>query len=214
MDIFAVFRAAANPEKAVAMSKYMRNQFPFLGIQTPERKKLSRGFCKTIDKTMVDWDFVFRCWRAPEREFQYLAMDYLIWQKAILQPADISKLREIAVQKSWWDTIDGLDLIIGDIALRYPELNETLLNWSQDENFWLRRIAIDHQLTRKEKTNTQLLEQIIINNLGQTEFFINKAIGWSLRNYSKTDPDWVRCFIERHRAGMAPLSIREASKYI
>ena len=89
-----------------------------------------------------------------------------------------------------------------------------MLQWSTDEDFWIRRIAIDHQLLRKEKTNTQLLEQIIINNLGSSEFFINKAIGWSLRDYSKTNPDWVRDFINRYKERMDKLSVREASKYI
>jgi 3-methyladenine DNA glycosylase AlkD len=83
-----------------------------------------------------------------------------------------------------------------------------------DENIWLRRIAIDHQLARKDKTDTALLEQIIVNNLGQREFFINKAIGWSLREYSKTNPDWVRGFIEQHKDGLSPLSVREGSKYL
>ena len=214
MDIFAIFRAAANPERAAPMAAYMRDQFPFLGIPTPERRKLSRDFLKAVNKKAIDWDFVHKCWEQPEREFQYLAKDYLAKLQSTLTVADIPKLRELAVQKSWWDTVDGLDVIIGDIALRFPEVNETLLQWSKDENLWLRRIAIDHQLGRKDKTDTQLLEQIIINNFGEKEFFINKAIGWSLRDYSKTNPDWVRAFIERHRNEMAALSIREASKYI
>ena len=75
-----------------------------------------------------------------------------------------------------------------------------MLEWSLDEDFWLRRIAIDHQLGRKEKTNTALLEKILVNNLGSREFFINKAIGWSLRDYSKTDPEWVRDFIRTYEA--------------
>ena len=123
-------------------------------------------------------------------------------------------IRRLAVTKSWWDTIDGLDRIVGDIALRYPEVNETLLAWSVDENIWLRRIAINHQLLRKEKTNTALLEKIIACNLGQSEFFVNKAIGWSLREYSKTNTAWVRAFIEKYRDKLAPLSVREGSKYL
>jgi 3-methyladenine DNA glycosylase AlkD len=118
------------------------------------------------------------------------------------------------LDKSWWDTIDGLDRIVGAIALAFPQVNQILLQWSLDPNFWLRRIAIDHQLGRKAQTDTALLEQIILNNFGQTEFFINKAIGWSLREYSKTNPAWVRAFVERHRQDLAPLSVREASKYI
>jgi 3-methyladenine DNA glycosylase AlkD len=203
MDIFDTFREHANPERAAKMSAYMRGQFPFLGLPTPERKKLSHEFIKTTVKEPVDWDFVFKCWEQSEREFQYLAMDCLARQKANLTAADVPRIRELAVRKSWWDTIDGLDVVIGDIALRFPEVNATLLEWGVDDDFRLRRIAIDHQLGRKDKTDVDLLERIIVNNLGQIEFFINKAIGWSLREYSKTNPDWVRGFIERHRGELA-----------
>ena len=89
-----------------------------------------------------------------------------------------------------------------------------ILDWSRDDNIWLRRIAIDHQLLRKEKTDTALLAQILDNNLGHSEFFINKAIGWALRDYSKTNPEWVRGYIESRREKMTVLSIREASKYL
>ncbi|MDR3270064.1 MAG: DNA alkylation repair protein [Peptococcaceae bacterium] len=214
MDVFERFRAAADPEKATPMQAYMRGQFAFLGIPTPERRRLSREFLHTMDKTSMDWAFVIQCWEQPEREFQYIAVEYLEKRAALLTSADIPRLREIAVCKSWWDTIDGLDRIVGDIARRYPEVNEILLAWSLDENIWLRRIAIDHQLARKNQTDTDLLERIIVNNFAQTEFFINKAIGWSLREYSKVNPAWVRDFLARHRDKMAKLSIREASKYV
>ncbi len=214
MDIFEIFRNAADPVKAAPMSAYMRNQFSYLGISTPERKKLSQEFLKTLKQNDIDWAFVFSCWEMPEREFQYLAVEYLTRQKAKLTDSDIPNLRILIITKSWWDTVDGLDVIVGDIALRHPEVSQILLTWSTDENIWLRRAAIDHQLGRREKTDIRLLEKIIINNLGQKEFFINKAIGWSLREYSKTNPEWVREFIEHHREALSSLSIREASKYI
>jgi 3-methyladenine DNA glycosylase AlkD len=93
-------------------------------------------------------------------------------------------------------------------------VDELMLKWSVDEDFWVRRVAIDHQLGRKEKTNTDLLEKILTNNFGSKEFFINKAIGWALRDYSKTNPDWVRYFIGKYKNKMDKLSIREGSKYI
>lgn len=93
-------------------------------------------------------------------------------------------------------------------------VNDLMLEWSKDEDFWLRRIAIDHQLCRKDKTNTELLEKIIVNNFGSDEFFINKAIGWGLRDYSKINPEYVRAFINKYRDQMASLSIKEASKYL
>ena len=134
--------------------------------------------------------------------------------KSKLTPDDIPNLRRLITEKSWWDTVDGLDVIVGDIALRCTEVNEILLQWSACDNIWLRRTAIDHQLLRKDKTDPVLLERILVNNFGQNEFFINKAIGWSLREYSKTNPDWVRGFIARHKEKLSPLSIKEASKYI
>jgi len=214
-QLFTTLEAHANPTQARKMSAYMRDQFPYLGIPTPRRRELTRAFLVAAKKEAgVDWAFVRACWDKAEREFQDLAMDYLLAIKDRLTAADIPALRELCVTKSWWDTIDGLDMVIGHIAQRFPEVKQTLLAWSLDKNFWLRRVAIDHQLGYRDKTDTALLETIIKNNFGQTEFFINKAIGWSLREYSKTNPTWVRDFIERHRADLAPISVREGSKYI
>jgi 3-methyladenine DNA glycosylase AlkD len=193
----------------------MRGQFAFLGIPTPKRKALSKECLGAAKKaTAADWAFVGACWQREEREFQYLAVDYLSAAQRLLTPKDMPALRELIVAKSWWDTVDGLDKIAGGVALAFPEVNPVLLAWSTDGNFWLRRAAIDCQRGRKEKTDTDLLKTILENNLGQTEFFINKAIGWSLREYGKTNPDWVRAFIEGHRAGMAALSVREGGKYL
>lgn len=214
MDVFDIFHQAANPEKAIPMKAYMRNQFEFLGITAPERKILIRDFFKTIDLTTIDWDFVQQCWEQPEREFQYLGIAYLIKLKKRLTIEDIPRLRQLILTKSWWDTIDSLDKLLGILALNNPIVEAILLEWSTDENIWVRRVAIDHQILRRAQTNTDLLEKILLNNLGQSEFFINKAIGWSLRDYSKTNPEWVSDFIARHQEKMAPLSIREGSKYL
>ena len=212
MSIFETLKSAADPGQAVGMSAYMRDQFAFLGIPTPERKKLCLDFLKT--QKALDWDFIFQCWDQPEREYQYLAIDCLTKLKAQLISADIPNIQRLITTRSWWDTVDALDVIVGGIALQHPEVNDILLQWSTDDNIWLRRTAIDHQLTRKDKTDTVLLERILLNNFGQDEFFINKAIGWSLRDYSKTNPGWVREFIRRHRDKMASLSVREGSKYL
>ena len=214
-QLFQLFEENRNEERARQMSAYMRNLFPFLGIQTPKQRELSREFLKEARKKQaVDWEFVKRCWAKEEREYQYLALDYLKRMEKWLTARDTVKLKELALDKSWWDTVDVIDKLIGNIALNHPKINEKLLEWSVADNIWLRRIAINHQRGRKEKTDTQLLEKVIVNNLGQTEFFIQKAIGWALREYSKTDPEWVRRFIKKHEGKMAPLSIREASKYL
>ena len=204
-----------NEEQAQKMSKYMLNKFEYIGIKTPERRKIFKNFFKEYkNEEKIDWEFVNKCWENKYREFQYVAADYLKNMKDKLTIDDIPKLKQFILKKSWWDTIDNLDMTIGALALKDSNVNKILLEWSIDENIWLRRIAIDHQLLRKEKTNTELLEKILKNNLGQAEFFINKAIGWALRDYSKTNPNWVKNFIEKNREKMAKLSIREASKYL
>ena len=204
-----------NEEQAQKMSKYMLNKFEYIGIKTPKRRKIFKNFFKEYkNEEKIDWEFVNKCWENKYREFQYVAADYLKNMKDKLTIDDIPKLKQLVLEKSWWDTIDNLDMTIGALALKDSNVNKILLEWSLDENIWLKRIAIDHQLLRKEKTNTELLEKILKNNLGQAEFFINKSIGWALRDYSKTNPEWVRNFIEENRENMAKLSIKEASKYL
>ena len=204
-----------NEEQAQKMSKYMLNKFEYIGIKTPERRKIFKNFFKEYkNEEKIDWEFVNKCWENKHREFQYIAADYLKNMKDKLTRDDIPKLKQLILKKSWWDTIDNLDMTIGTLVLKDSNVNKILLEWSLDENIWLKRIAIDHQLLRKEKTNTELLEKILKNNLGQAEFFINKSIGWALRDYSKTNPEWVKNFIEKNRENMAKLSIKEASKYL
>ena len=204
-----------NEEQAQKMSKYMLNKFEYIGIKTPERREIFKNFFKEYkNEEKIGWEFVNKCWENKYREFQYVATDYLKNMKDKLTIDDIPKLKRLILKKSWWDTIDNLDMTIGALALKDSNVNKILLEWSLDENIWLRRIAIDHQLLRKEKTNTELLEKILKNNLGQAEFFINKAIGWALRDYSKTNSEWVKNFIEENKEKMAKLSIKEASKYL
>ena len=213
-ELVKELKALANPDDAVAMKAYMKNKFEFLGVKTPARRKLTKAFFKQHTDSVIDWNFINEAWKNPYRELQYTALDYLEIRKKLLTPSDLPRLKKLAQTKSWWDTIDFLDRLVGSIIARFPETKEIIVAWSCDEDIWLRRLAIDYQLLRKEKTDTELLEKILVNNLGQTEFFINKAIGWALRDYSKTNPDWVRDFIERNRAAMAALSIREGSKYL
>ena len=213
-ELLENLKAVANPDDAGAMKAYMKNKFEFLGVKTPARRKLAKAFFKQQTDSVVDWNFINEAWNNLYRELQYAALDYLESRKKLLTPSDLPRLKKLAQTKSWWDTIDFLDRLVGSIIARFPETKEIILAWSCDEDIWLRRLAINHQLLRKEETDTELLENILVNNLGQTEFFINKAIGWALRDYSKTNPDWVRDFIERYRAEMATLSIREGSKYL
>ncbi|CAI3275451.1 DNA alkylation repair protein [Enterococcus cecorum] len=210
-----LFESHSNPERAISMSKYMKDQFSFYGIAAADRKNLYKDFLKTVKKQgTLDWAFLEQCYADDYREFQYLAYEYLLAMKKQLSFEDISLVKDLVMKKSWWDTVDFLAQVVGNIALKDSRVDEWMLAWSQEENTWVRRVSILYQLRFKEKTNTTQLEHILLNCLGTNEFFINKAIGWALREYSKTNPDWVRDFLEKYQEQMANLSIREASKYL
>ena len=209
------FEESKDKENAISMAKYMRNLFSFYGIPTPKRKAVYKDFLKEEKKLeKIDWELLDQCYQDLHREFQYFVCDYLLAMNKYLTFEDIPKLKQYITKKEWWDTIDCFDSVIGEIGLRDNRVEKLMLEWSKDKDFWLRRIAIDHQLNRKKKTNKELLEQIIVNNFGSEEFFINKAIGWSLREYSKTNPTWVKEFLDKYKDKLNKLSIREASKYI
>jgi len=213
-NLFIELENNKNPEQAIKMAAYMQNKFVFLGIPKPKLKEIIKPYIKEGKKYELDWKFINICWKKDYREAQYVAVEYLDGLIKLLTDKDLPNLKKLIVTKSWWETADSIDAIVGKIVLSYKQLEKEMLKWSKDENIWVRRVAIDFQLQYKEKTNQKLLEQIIVNNLGTDEFFINKAIGWSLREYSKTNKKWVKDFINKYRNQLHKLSIKEASKYI
>lgn len=209
------FASRRDPVKAEPMARYMKNLFPFLGLPRPERNSIQAEFIKQARRAKsIDWDFVYQCWGKPEREYQYLAMDYLGAAHRCLRSEDLSQLKVLITSKSWWDTVDFVAArLVGAVGLRFPDVTrETCTAWAKEKNIWLVRTAILFQLKYKQSTDSDLLSQIILLNNNSSEFFINKAIGWALREYSKTNPAWVKKFISSH--ALQPLSIKEGSKYI
>jgi 3-methyladenine DNA glycosylase AlkD len=204
-----------NAEQARMMSAYMKNNFPFLGIPKPRRAELQKEFLGLAKKQIeVDWAWALMLWDLPEREFQYLAVEYLRVLNNILQKSDIDRIKTLIITKSWWDTVDSLaENITGVLCAKDTELIQShLISWAKSDNIWLVRIAILFQLKYKDKTDAPLLAQIIDQNSDSKEFFVAKAIGWALREYSKTNKEWVRSFLQSHN--LQPLSVREAVKYL
>ena len=215
LDLITDFEENRNELLAESMSKYMKDKFRFLGVRATTRTEIYKKYFPDTRKTkIIDWDFVESCWNKEEREFQYVVVYYLKAMQKFLKREDISRLKYLIVTKSWWDTVDLLAKVIGSLVIRIEGYDQIMLEWSKDSNIWLKRVAILYQLSLKEKVDKQILERILVGNLGDSEFFINKAIGWALRDYSKYNPEWVREFIKKNKDSMANLSIREASKYI
>lgn len=205
-----------NPENAEHMSRYLRDQFPFFGIKTPERREIGKVFFQDtgILKEPFNEEFVLNLWEQPERECQLFALDYIVKFLKKLEKSHIFLIEKLITTKSWWDTVDTLAAHpAGTIISKHPELIEELVDkWAVSEDMWLRRTSIIHQLRYKDKTNEELLYKYIKQNADSKEFFIQKGIGWALREYSKTNPDSVKQFIQS--TSLAPLSVREGSKYI
>ena len=212
--ILAALRAVAVPEKAAEMAAYMKNRFTFLGVATPVRRQTGKPYFRADKARAVDWAFIDTCWNSPYREMHYIATDYLRTKQAQLTAADLPRLQALIVRNAWWDSVDAFIRPLGDILCRYPQARAQIEAMSRADDYWLRRAAITAQLLAKDATDTALLATVINNNLNQREFFINKAIGWALRQYSKTDAAWVRHYIATHRDGLSALSRREAGKYL
>ena len=209
------YRAAADPGRAEGNRAYMRDQFPFLGIPTPKRRALSREILAGLPAlTVNDLERTARaCWELSEREYQYFAVDLLVRYAKRLEPEFLTTVHHLITTRSWWDTVDALaSNVVGPIVAAHPEAVATMEDWLVDENMWLARTAILHQLGYKERTDTARLFRYCLVRADHRDFFIRKAIGWALRQYAWTDPAAVREFVSAHAAELSPLSIREATK--
>ena len=199
-QLIARLREQENKEIAAPMEAYMRNQFPFLGIKTPERNALIKTFLR--DEGIISFEelesVVSILWDQPEREFQYVAMILLDKHQKSLSGQHIPLLEKLILSKSWWDTIDHLaPHNLGGIILKdRSSYSVKIQSWIDSENRWLNRTAILYQLKYKDKTDEQELYRIIRSFSTSKEFFIQKAMGWSLREYSYREPQSVRTFIE------------------
>ncbi len=210
------FETNANPAEAGPMKKYMREQFEYLGIKTPQRRELLKAFFAEYGLPPVDEleALVLELWAMPYREYQYTALGFLDRRKKVLTADSLPLLEKLITTKSWWDTVDGLAANqVGHVLARFPESRDEVIGrWRREENFWLRRTTLLFQLRYKDQTDEALLFALIRENLEDKEFFIQKAIGWSLREYSKTNPEAVQQFVAKTE--LSGLANREALKWM
>jgi 3-methyladenine DNA glycosylase AlkD len=210
------FRSHVDENVALDAAAYMRNQFEFQGIKTPLRRELSKTLVSQ-SRVLSERDLVLLCkelWAQPEREFQYVACDLLAKNASRLSPEYLKRDAPWFIKnKSWWDTVDSIRKSIEVVVSNNPKLKSELEKWIVSNNIWIVRLALIHQLTLGPRTDETLLFKFCQIQATESEFFIAKAVGWSLRSYSYVDPKAVKKFVKDHPE-LTPLAKREALKAI
>ena len=215
-SVQTAFSSADNPKIAAPMSAYMKNHFPFHGITSQHRTELLKDLLSKENLPEHN-DLPLICrqlWQLPQREYTYAALTLMTKFHKKLTPTDIPWLIYLVTQKSWWDSVDTLaGSVLSTLVNRLPDTLwpnfEPLIS---ADNFWLNRTAIIVQLKMRDKTDTDFLTAAILPHMHNKEFFLRKAIGWSLRQYARHNPQWVIDFVQQHQELLSGLSKREALK--
>lgn len=202
-----------DPERAEQMAKYMKNRFSFLGLAQPLRKQLTKPFLQAAKLMEMDelLQLASLLWKKPEREYQYVAMELLYASRKKWNQATGHFFLSLITTKSWWDTVDFIaSRLIGEYLRKTGDWS-VMKEWINSDDIWQNRTAIIFQLNYKEQTDSRFLFTTISQLQSKKDFFIQKAIGWSLRQYYRVAPDEVEEFVEN--AGLTGLARREALKH-
>jgi 3-methyladenine DNA glycosylase AlkD len=212
-----IFEQHANKERAAGAKAYLLNQFEFYGIAMPVLRKLCKAYLKAnpLPSISVVEKIVKEAWQLPQREWQYFSIELLSHYKKQWRNLTINLLEYCTTHKSWWDTVDAIaDAWAGEYFKLFPEQVKSITGkWNQSDDMWLQRSSLLFQKKYKHATDTKLLSKYIKNLISSNEFFIRKAIGWILREYAKTDPAWVKQFVQLNN-DLSSLSRREALKHL
>ncbi|KAI2498474.1 DNA alkylation repair enzyme [Fragilaria crotonensis] len=210
-------RKVRNADNAPKIQRYLKTDMPMYGIQRAARFEVEKIMHAHL---VVDSFDMYRAsieslWGLPHREEKYLAIDLAIKHRQFIG-LEALELFETMIRADymWWDLCDPISTnLVGRVALQH-DLDNHLRRWAQDENMWIRRTAILAQLKHKADTNADLLFDLCQERMHEKEFFVRKAIGWALREYSKTNPELVVSFLRKEKAKLSGLSYREAAKVL
>ncbi len=212
------FSRHANEKRAAASKAYVRDLFDYYGLTTPERREVQKVFHEEVALPPFDAvpEIVKKLWSKPQRELQYFAMELYEKYKKEFSKKDVTVFEYMIRNKSWWETVDFISpKLIAALHLKNPELQEeNCKRWMKSNHLWLMRAAIIHQNLYKKKTHEKLLFSLISDCMDHEDFFIRKAIGWSLRQYARTNPVAVKKFVKANEKALSELSKKEALKHL
>ena len=213
--LYAEMQAVADFERKRGAEAYMRNQFVFLGIDTVTRRNIFKNFISASGLPLyADLKLIIDQCENLEREMHYCAIELAAKYKNQWDYCFVEMIEVCILANSWWDTVDATaSLLSGPYFKKFPQKIKSVTNrWNRSENIWLQRSSLLFQLKYKDATDLALLSKYIKNLSASNEFFVQKAIGWMLREYAKTDAGWVTEFVAT--VTLKPLSRREAMKAI
>jgi 3-methyladenine DNA glycosylase AlkD len=217
-DLREKFELIANDENAIAQKAYMKNKFEFFGIYTKERDEISKEAIKNLgiisEKEYTK--LVKELFKEKERDFDYVAIDIVAFHKKHWTENTIELIEYLITSNSWWDSVDDIaSVLVAPYFKIFPQLIIPITSrWNKSENMWLQRTSIIFQNKYKQDADKELLGKYILHCKRSKEFFIQKAIGWSLREYGRFNPDWVVDFVEENKNELANLSKKEALRNI
>jgi 3-methyladenine DNA glycosylase AlkD len=199
---------------APRMKSYMKDHFEFIGVKSKARKEVSRPYLKSwLSSKKLEKELVKELWTQDEREFQYIAMDYLDRTKRYWVAEDLGFFQMLVQTKSWWDSVDMIaSHFVGGVVKKYPGLKPIISDWNQSEDMWLVRTSIIYQLGYKEDTDMDEMKRFILAHADSKEFFLRKASGWALRQAARFFPEIVKDFVESNE--LSNLTRREAMKHL
>lgn len=216
--VTAELRARADPAKAPAMAAYMKTAQAFYGVQTPTRATILR---ETRDRFVpVDQKSygrnVLALWKLPYREEQYCAIAYARQHPRFITLSALPLYERMIRDGAWWDFVDEIAVnLVGAVLGNFRVKTRPIIErWIDDPDMWIRRTALLAHLKHKRETDAAQLFDHCLRRADESEFFIRKAIGWALRQYSKTDPRAVGAFLKKNRQRLSKLSFDEGSKHL
>jgi 3-methyladenine DNA glycosylase AlkD len=216
--VTAQLKRLADPAKAPAMAAYMKTAQPFFGVPTPMRaamlKEMGERFAPPDQKSYAR--SVMALWQLPHREEQYCAISFARRHEQLIVPASLPLYERMIREGAWWDFVDEIAAnLVGAVYGNFRDQTRPVIErWIDDEDMWIRRTALLSHLKHKRDTDAAQLFKHCLKRAHEREFFIRKAIGWALREYSKTDPRAVRAFLTKNRKRLSNLSYAEASKHL
>jgi len=216
--VTAELKRLADPAKAPAMAAYMKTTQPFFGVPTPMRtamlKEMGDRFAPTDQKSYAR--SVMALWKLPHREGRYCAITFARRYEQFITPASMPLYERMIREGAWWDFVDDIAVnLVGAVYGNFRAQTRPVIDrWIDDDDMWIRRTALLSHLKHKKETDVAQLLKHCLKRADEPEFFIRKAIGWALREYSKTDPRAVRAFLTKNRKRLSNLSYAEGSKHL